>query len=248
MPTFECESKSSSLLSRLVWGGLFVLAGVLLLGFNTGMLPLEYKRIVFSWAMLLSVLGVVQLLIYRHVIFGALLTLFGGYLLWIKLGFPHPEVGKIILPFLLVFVGLKVLLRHGRRTGPMCCGKVIRPSESVLEEGRIEENAIFSGTKRVFRGQLFRGGEINCIFGGSEIDLTESQLAVGITNLEVNCVFGGVTITVPERWTVHHKVHALFGGFVDRSSMPHDQKDHERVLQITGSCIFGGGEIRYTNL
>lgn len=245
MSPFECEPKPSSLLSRLVWGGLFVLAGFLLLGFNTGMLPVEYKRIVFSWAMFLSVFGLVQLLVYRHIAFGLLLSAMGGYLLWIKLGFPHPHLSNLILPVILVLIGFKVLFRHRRHT-PRFCGKVIRPKEVVIEEGRIEENAIFSGTKRIFRGQVFRGGEVNCVFGGTEIDLTESQLPVGITNLEVNCVFGGVTLTVPERWTVHHKVHSLFGGFVDRSSMPHDQKDHERILEISGSCVFGGGEIRYT--
>ncbi len=232
-------------LLRFVWGGLFVMAGFLLFGFNAGVLPIEFKRIVFSWATLLTIFGLVQLVFHRHFTLGILATTLGGYLLWIKMGFPHPNFGNIILPVILILIGMKVLVRHGRH-GPICCGRVVRPSNVAPEEGRIDESAVFSGSKRIFRGQIFHGGEINCVFGGTEIDLTEADLPLGVTNLEINCVFGGVTLMVPEHWTVHHKVHALFGGFVDRSSIPHDQKDHQRILQISGSCVFGGGEVRYS--
>lgn len=228
-----------------MWGFFFVLAGVLLFGFNLGVLPLAYKSVVFSWAMLLTLFGLIHGFVYRHYCFGLIATAVGIFWLAVKLGLPHPEFGKIIIPLALIVIGVKVLFRK-KKSSDSCCYMNSSKEEELPEEGRIAETCVFSGSKRVLRSQLFKGGEVNCVFGGSEIDLSATQLAVGTTNIEINCVFGGATLIVPASWTVRHKVHAIFGGFVDRSSIPVDHKDPDRILLITGSCVFGGAELRYS--
>jgi predicted membrane protein len=242
----------SSIFSRFVWGVCFILAGILLLGFNTGFLPLEYKQVVFSWPMLLVVAGVINLVCARHFMIGLILSALGLFLLSPRMGVVCPNIGNLILPAILVLVGGIVLFR--RRCCPhpsiRSCKRGCGDSPEVLEAnstmGRFEENNIFGGSKRKFQDVLFHGGEVNCIFGGSELDLSKARLDEGITHLEVNCVFGGIAIIVPSNWTVQIKVSSVFGDFVDRGRVPSEVADPSRILRITGNCVFGGGEIRYS--
>jgi len=241
--------------SRMIWGGLFIIAGVLLIAFNMGFLPEMYKPIVFSWPTLLILVGLIQSIYHRRFSFGILLMGLGAYFGAARLGLGHlPEFGKLILPLILIFLGLRVAFR--KRPNWHEDSACYRPwkdpvpddiahAQSIHEDGRLDENNVFSGSRRKFRNVVFLGGEINCVFGGSEIDLTEAQLAEGTTEIEVNCVFGGAVLIIPETWTVRLNTSSVFGEFVDRGRTNMQQRDPKRVLLIRGSCVFGGGEIKY---
>jgi len=236
---------------RPVWGILVLIAGLALFGFNLGILPAQYKPIVFSWPSALILIGLLKLIFGRSFVFGTIVAGFGVYLLAPKLGLVVPGISQIIYPSLLILLGLIVLFR--KRCCPSKKWDRCTPTrslnietEEVLEEGRIDEACVFSGSKRRFRSVLFKGGEVSCVFGGSELDFSEAQLPIGKTYLEVNCVFGGVTVLVPESWTVQIQVKSVFGDFVDRcSNVPIALKDPNRILVITGACVFGGGDIKY---
>ena len=73
--------------------------------------------------------------------------------------------------------------------------------------------------------------------------MRRTNLPVGETRLDVNAVFGGITIFIPSDWFVETHLDAVFGGFQD-NRLPKDVLDKSRKLVITGSCVFGGGEIR----
>ena len=90
---------------------------------------------------------------------------------------------------------------------------------------------------------VFKGGELNAVFGGLTLDLRRTNLAEGETHLEVNAVFGGITIFVPSEWLIETHLDTVFGGFQD-NRMPKEPLDPTRKLIIVGSCVFGGGEIR----
>lgn len=51
-------------------GILIITAGIVLLLFNNGVLPLEYKHIVFPWQSLLVAIGFVNLFSSHHWVFG----------------------------------------------------------------------------------------------------------------------------------------------------------------------------------
>jgi predicted membrane protein len=113
-----------------------------------------------------------------------------------------------------------------------------------MSEGFIHEENVFSGGKQRVMHQEFRGGHINCVFGGSEVDLTQATLAEGISELEVNTIFGGVTLIVPADWKIQLKMTSIMGGFADKRSYVKESPDPSRMLIIKGSTIFGGGEIK----
>lgn len=240
MTKYNSYQNCSPSTSRLFWGLLVIVAGVLLFLFNSGVLPTEYRGIVFSFPGLLVAVGALKLICGRHRLLALIALAAGLYMIAPKLGMLHPMVSHFTTPTLLVLLGLAIIL-HKRKKKPIYevgCG-------SSCISGKMEENRVFSGTRRKISEENFQGGEINCVFGGAHIDLTESTLPVGTTKLEVNCVFGGVHLAVPETWTVKIEVNALFGDFQDRRKGHSDYRDPERILVITGSCVFGGGEVLY---
>ncbi|WP_243346507.1 LiaI-LiaF-like domain-containing protein [Parabacteroides sp. FAFU027] len=230
--------------SKVFFGVVVIVAGLLLLGFNTGLLNESYRPVIFSWPMLLVVIGVTQMF-NRSIFGGTILTLIGGFFLMRKLGYIDPQIANLYWPVLIIAAGVVIILKtsFGPKRDPfhkLDSGY----TGSEIKNGVIEENNIFSGSKRKFQDMVFRGGEINCIFGGSELDLTHAKLEEGINQLEVNCIFGGITLIVPSDWNVQLKKDSIFGDFADKRPYSEAQKDNTRILIVKASCIFGGGEIK----
>jgi hypothetical protein len=84
----------------------------------------------------------------------------------------------------------------------------------------------------------FRGGTVDCWYGGGIIDLREADLDPAGARLEVRAIFGGAQIVVPETWSVSSKVVGLGGlGDVRPKVERHVDAPH---LTIEGIAIFGG--------
>ena len=111
------------------------------------------------------------------------------------------------------------------------------------EAGYIFMKNVFGGGKHQVPPSEFKGGKISNVFGGVELDLSQTTLAVGRNVLEIECVFGGASILVPADWVVHIEMTSVAGGFVDkRHSTKNGSSDRELIIK--GSAVFGGGEIK----
>ncbi|NLB63147.1 MAG: cell wall-active antibiotics response protein [Fibrobacter sp.] len=227
-------------------GVCIIFAGILLFAFNIGLLPSEYKEVVFSWRMLILVIGVFKILQGGHIFIGLILSAIGLHWLTPKLGFVLPKLSSITLPLFLVLLGFAVIL-HRRKNVKWCSERsgFVVDKCGLTEDGKLKENRVFGGSKRTISDATFCGGEVNIVFAGSEIDLRQAELEEGSTYLEINCVFGGIDIIVPENWMVKIDVNVVLGEFSEQGVVPIERKDREKVLMITGHCVFGGGEVRY---
>jgi predicted membrane protein len=121
-------------------------------------------------------------------------------------------------------------------------GAAWRSSASCL--GHMEYNAVFGGAHEKISIKNFMGGEINCVFGGAELDLSDAQLAEGIHTLEINTVFGGVVLYIPVDWCVEIRQSQLFGHFSDNRPKPPFEVDEKRMLLLEVTSVFGGGEVK----
>lgn len=227
-------------MKKIIFGVFILSAGFLLLLFNTGVLPHEYKHIVFSWQMLLISIGVINIISKDNWLIGAILISVGSFFILPKLHEFTFEFSKLFWPVILIAAGLIVIIKKGfkKTPGNTCKGETIN-----LESGYINDSNIFSGSKHKFSAVEFKGGKISNIFGGSEVDLTQATLADGKNTLEVNAIFGGVKIIVPSDWTIHLDVSTIMGGFEDKRNI-RQGSNTEKELFIKGSAIFGGGELR----
>jgi hypothetical protein len=98
--------------------------------------------------------------------------------------------------------------------------------------------AIFAPLAFHSTAKAFRGGELECWYGGGVLDLRDAQLAPEGATLKVRAVFGGGQIIVPATWRVVTRVSGM-GGIQDvREAKGYSAIDPE--LTIEGTLIAGG--------
>ncbi|MDR0815201.1 MAG: cell wall-active antibiotics response protein [Bacteroidales bacterium] len=257
-------------LSSLVFGLLIIAAGVLLFAFNTGYLPIEYKSVVFSMPSLVMLIGLVTLFSRRGWFWGVLLFVVGGAFLLPKLhiaGLNQVMIGNgwsigLIVGGILILCKTLFGKRHYHCHADANFGdfhekmknhkewhqhtrrRWEQKQQRKSEAGFIERNFVFGGASEKINFQDFKGGDINCVFGGVELDLSDAKLAEGVHTLEINTVFGGVSLFIPVEWNIEIQQSQVFGRFVDNRPKPgFEVNEHSRlILEVTS--VFGGGEIQ----
>jgi predicted membrane protein len=79
------------------------------------------------------------------------------------------------------------------------------------------------------------------IFGGTELDLSQADIQ-GTVVIDNTNIFGGMKITVPANWEVRTEMTSIMGGTDDKRTTR--EIDQNKVLVLTGVCIFGGVDVR----
>ncbi|MEP7259236.1 MAG: LiaF domain-containing protein [Flavitalea sp.] len=163
---------------------------------------------------------------------------------------PGISIQQYAWPIGIIAVGLAILLsprriykfknKDARKDGleekanPFSFGPYQEPELDIV--------SIFGSIKKRALSKDFRGGEIVCIFGGSEINLSSADFISPIV-IDVTQIFGGTTLIVPANWEVRSEIAAIFGGIDDKR--PQAGNVHpEKVLILKGTSIFGGIEIK----
>ena len=106
------------------------------------------------------------------------------------------------------------------------------------ESDEIRLAAIFEPMSFRSRATSFRGGSIDCRFGGGVIDLREATLDPAGAYLKVTAMFGGGQILVPESWRVTTRVSGIGGAGDARPRV--ERAEDAPHLTIEGTAIFGG--------
>lgn len=127
------------------------------------------------------------------------------------------------------FVGALAYAASKRRQAPP------RPTEDSDE---IALAATFEPLEFRSTAAAFRGGTVECWFGGGEIDLRAATLDPAGATIRGTFVFGGGTLIVPEEWRVDNRLVGIFGGAGDtRGGEPAADAP---TLVLEGVAIFGG--------
>ncbi|MDR0713729.1 MAG: cell wall-active antibiotics response protein [Bacteroidales bacterium] len=246
----------------LIFGLLMIASGVCLFAFNMNFLPQEYKTVVFSWPMLIFAIGFSMLFSSSHKRFSLFLMLVGILFLFPKLQRATGSnlgtqdnwpVILVIIGFVFLFKSLfrQYFIRSHRREHEHFWNSRVKWHDRMKEQwdrradtGYINRNYVFGGVREKIDMQAFKGGDINCVFGGIELDLSDSKLAEGVHTLEINTVFGGVNIYIPVDWKIEIRQDQMFGRFVDNRPMPNFEINENNLLVMEVTSVFGGGEIR----
>jgi predicted membrane protein len=235
---------------RATLGGILVFIGALFLLRSLDIIYINIPHIIFSPSFVIFIIGILILINSRKKILGAIMVFIGGLWLLPRV-FPHLDVDdSLIWSIAIIGLGLYILLRNRNKSGiPEAAdpsGKFHRGcnSEHEIRKDFIDDVAIFGGGQRVVYSDDFKGGNITAIFGGSEIDLTNCQLAEGNNIIDVVAIFGGSEIRVPRDWHVIVNATPVFGGFSNKVVRdPGTPVDLSRTLIIKGVAIFGGIEV-----
>jgi hypothetical protein len=134
-------------------------------------------------------------------------------------------LGGLIVSFIAGAIGA---VRAKRRIVPLAA--------SEADEVRLA--AIFEPLAFHSTATAFRGGDLDCWYGGGIIDLRDAVLDPAGARLRVHAVFGGGQIVVPEGWQVTTRVLGL-GGIGDARPGVERAPDAPH-LTIEGLALFGG--------
>ena len=215
---------------RVIIGILLIILGALFVMRNYDLLDFPYEY--FTWEYFFILIGLLFFFLSRNKTAGVVLMAIGLFNL-------VPE----LWPLLLVLIGLYIIF--GRKGHCRSSAERVETGQSKDSNDYVESISIFGGGSKIVNSDNFKGGSIVSIFGGSEINLTNSKLAEGENNIEITAVFGGTTLIVPSDWNVELDVLPIFGGFGDKRMKDPNKKIQEgRKLLIKGIVLFGGGEIK----
>jgi hypothetical protein len=168
---------------------------------------------------------------------GGVLIVIGGLLLANNLGYLY-FTWREMWPLLLIGLGVMMLFE---RVGWSWTSRLTWPPRAMSGTNVLIETALFSGGKRRLVVSDFRGGKVDAVFGGFEIDLRSCDIAGDSAVLEINAVFGGVEMRVPESWNVVCKGAGVFGAFSDETRHPNlAQAPNPKQLILKGAAVFGG--------
>lgn len=247
-------SKSRSFSIKVIIGTLLVVLGALLIMFNLDILSGGWKSVIFSWQMLLILIGLASC---RFSVLSGLLPIFvGAFFLIPRLAPIYPSVSlfsdnfvNTYWPVLIIVIGFLFIVQSivWRVCGSRWNAVSKKHSKSIMdkqEDGSIDYEFIFSGAKQVYVEPVFYGGRIRAKFGGIELDLRNTTLPEGVTSLKVEATFGGLTIYAPASWHIVYRNQNTMGGYDDHRKVDAATLDMSRTLEIESNCSFGGFDVR----
>lgn len=243
-------------------GGFLLLVGVLLLARNMGV---PFPRWFFTWPMILVAFGLFIGIQHRFRNPGWMFPVLIGGIFLLDQVLPSFNLRPFIAPIIIIALGLMFLLRAGRcrsrywhkadagtqaafiaeEAGITGQPDPAGPTDPAAADRRdfIDTTAVFGGVKKHVLSKNFQGGEIVNCMGGSEINLTQADFRGRIT-IDATNIFGGTKLIVPPDWDIQSEVVAIFGGVDDKRQFNGRPVDHNKLLVIDGTCLFGGIEIR----
>ena len=237
--------RSYSRSGRALAGVGVVLIGIVLLAQQLGV---DFPHWVFSWPMLLIVIGIFSGAKHHFSRGGWFIPIIIGCVFLIDDIFPDITIGPMIWPIIIIGIGMIMILKPNRKH-PYHWQKWHSYRKQYKNsfrstEDTIESTSVFGGVKKNIISKDFKGGEIVCVFGGAEINLSQADIK-GKVELEMVQIFGGTKLIIPSNWSVQSEVVAILGGIEDRRPLQNDMAiDPEKTLVIRGTSIFGGIDIK----
>lgn len=229
--------------TRSVNGRVFVALGFILFG---ALFLLRECGMKFSfqpwdlWPLVLVFIGVGVLIQSRHVmgaVDGGFLILLGLVFLESNIHFLFPDRRfhwDLLLPLGLIYIGVKILFQS-----PWS-----HPHRVVSDDkDSIQVSAVFGGGEYAYDSKTVRGGSVNAVFGGCELDFRRAEMEGEEIVLNCYATFGGIELKVPDHWQVVVKATPMLGG-VENKTVHRVNGNPTKILIIQGSAIFGGIEIR----
>jgi predicted membrane protein len=215
-------------------GVVLIVLGVLFLLDTLHLVP-GIEDVFRFWPILLIILGIRKLQEQHRTgcrpRSGLFWIVLGAFLLASETHIFRVNIWNLFWPAMLIWLGIRTLQRKTRRPR-------ISSSDG---SSTIFLTSVMSGIRRQYNSQEFKGGKIEVVMGGCELDLRGANMASGEAILDVSVVMGGIDLRIPDDWTVVCRVTPILAGIDDRTYSP---KEGTKRLVLEGSLIMGGVDIK----
>jgi len=225
--------------------------GVLFFLNNLNIVPVH--DVIRYWPAIFIAVGIVQLVDSAYAagrVVGAIFVGVGAILLARNLGYLDVPIHDL-WPLILIGAGILMLLnrtvlwRGGLYIGAARRRHFRRWREREYTPGMLNEYAVFGGGKRKVNTFDFKGGHVDAVFGGFEIDLRDTMMEGDSAVLEANAVFGGIEVRIPITWSAVVQGVGVFGAFQDETTQPNATLiPNPKRLIVKGGAVFGAVEVK----
>ena len=248
-----------------------VLAGLLIVLMGTGLLMEKMNILVpewlWSWPMILIIVGLfVGLKNGFKDMAWIILIVIGGFFLIDRIIPWDSDVKKFFWPAAIIAWGLVIIFGarwRSNRIRSQNTPQVTDPNVSAIQNQNVDSTtnfgsssktsggpedfldsvSIFGGVKRIILSKNFQGADIVNIFGGSELNLSQTDFKQPPI-MDITQMFGGTKLIIPADWEVKSEMTAIFGGIDDKRQPRMSSEPPAKVVILRGTSIFGGIEIK----
>lgn len=154
-----------------------------------------------------------------------------------------PEMNYLFMPVILIILGVFILLRPKKSNSEERPNKFNGGWEESDIKDKLEIDSMFCGSRKRILSKDFKGGEINIIFGGSELNLSQANIESEAT-IDVSIMFGGLKIIVPSNWEVKTQMTTIAAGVEDKRGRGGLEVVPDKTLILKGTVLFGGVDIQ----
>ncbi|MCU0421494.1 MAG: cell wall-active antibiotics response protein [Bacteroidia bacterium] len=227
---------------RVFSGILLVLSGIVLLLKQLGV---NFPDWLFTWEMLIIIIGLYIGVKHNFKHTGWLVLISIGGILLIDDIYPETRLENFLWPAVVILIGIVMISTAGKRKERWKEWKMRCKASSVeaSSENMLDAVSIMGAIKKQIITKDFKGGEITCIFGGAELNLSQADIE-GRVILEVTQMFGGTLLIVPANWEIQSENVAILGGIEDKRVNNALPKSENKILVLKGVTIFGGIDIK----
>jgi len=236
---------------RVIAGSILIVIGCVFMARELGMWLPDW---LFTWQMLLIVIGLYTGAKHNFTRGGWFVPVIIGSIFLLDDIFPDIIIRPMIWPMIIIFIGIVMIVRPRRnnywkdwknsgRGWNKCEQHNYYHMNETTGDDRLHSVSIFGGLKKNIISKDFKGGDVTCIFGGAEINLSQADIN-GKVVLEVTQVFGGTKLIVPANWEVQSEMMAILGGIEDKRPVQRELLSEQKVLVIRGTSVFGGIDIK----
>jgi len=138
-------------------------------------------------------------------------------------------IGAIIGAFALVMGGAAVLAMQAKQ-------RIVPKDDPAGDE--IALVGIFAPVMFHSTASAFRGGSLDCWYGGGIVDLRDATLDQAGAHLDVKAIFGGAQVLVPDSWRVESSVSGI--GAAQDIRPKTERPVTAPLLTLSGVAMFGG--------
>jgi hypothetical protein len=134
-------------------------------------------------------------------------------------------------------VGLFTMVMAGAAAAALATKQRIVPNDDPNAD-EVALVAIFAPIMFRSTAGSFRGGTLDCWYGGGIVDLRDATLDPAGAHLEVKAIFGGAQVLVPDSWRVESSVSGV--GAAQDMRPKGDRPATAPLLTLSGIAAFGG--------
>ena len=223
----------------VIWGTVLIAAGICWALYSLGLLEIN---IFFEgwWTLFIIVPCTVSLFTSPDKISSAVGIAVGVLLLLsVRDVINFDMIMKLVVPAIIVLIGIKLIANAFSEKKTEKIADSLRKNADKLDT----VFCLFNGEEVKCDGKVFRGAELNAIFGGIDYDLRGAVIEPDCA-IKATAIFGGIEIIVPDNVKVRVKSTGIFGGTSNKARRPDDKAEDVITLYVSSLALFGGVDIK----